>query len=256
MSYQNIIFETKNRTALVTINREGKLNALNRDTIADLKDAVSRAETDGSVRGLILTGAGEKAFVAGADIKEFLGKSKEEAEAMSRSGHELMNKIANLSKPSVAAINGFALGGGLELALACHFRVASNTAKLGLPEVSLGLIPGYGGTQRLPALIGMGRALEMILTGEMVHAQKAHDWGLVNSLTEPDCLMGNCYGLLEKIYSRSRSAVSSAIFAVNGSMNAKVDGFGQEITVFGECFVSEDFNEGMSAFSEKRKPRF
>src|SRR5690606_35551028 len=256
MSYQNITLEIKNKTAQITINREGKLNALNRDTIAELKDAVSRAETDGSVRGLILTGAGEKAVVDGADIKEILGKSREEAEAMSRSGHELMNKIANLSKPVVAAINGFALGGGLELALACHFRVASSTANMGLPEVSLGLIPGYGGTQRLPELIGKGRALELILTGEMVDAQAAYRWGLVSSIVDPHLLIEQSQKLLERIYSRSASAVSAAIVAVNGSTEGKVDGYGLEIRTFAECFVSEDFTEGLSAFTEKRKPRF
>jgi enoyl-CoA hydratase len=184
MSYQNIKLEIKDKTAWITIHRETKLNALNKETIGELKSAVGEAENDESVRGLIITGSGQKAFVAGADIQEFLGKSKEEAMALSEFGHQLMDRIANLSKPVIAAINGFALGGGLELALACHLRVASNSAKIGLPEVSLGLIPGYGGTQRLTELVGKGKALEMILTGDMIDAQDALQWGLVNKVVE------------------------------------------------------------------------
>lgn len=256
MSYQNITLEIKNRTALITINRESKLNALNRDTIAELKDAVNQAETDESVKGLILTGAGQKAFVAGADIQEFLGKSKEEAQAMSQFGHELMNKIANLSKPVIAAINGFALGGGLELALCCHIRIAAASAKMGLPEVSLGLIPGYGGTQRLTDLVGKGKALEMILTGDMVDAQDAYQWGVVNKVVELYELEETAQNILDKIYSRSASAVSAAILAVNASLDRNVDGYGLEIRTFAECFVSGDLGEGLSAFTEKRKPRF
>ncbi len=256
MNYQNITLEIKNRTALVTINRESKLNALNRDTIAELKDAVNQAETDESVKGLILTGAGQKAFVAGADIQEFLGKSKEEAQAMSQLGHDLMNKIANLSKPVIAAINGFALGGGLELALCCHIRIAAASAKMGLPEVSLGLIPGYGGTQRLTDLVGKGKALEMILTGDMVDAQDAYQWGVVNKVVELYELEETAQNILDKIYSRSASAVSAAILAVNASLDRNVDGYGLEIRTFAECFGSEDFTEGLSAFTEKRKPRF
>ncbi|WP_313189798.1 enoyl-CoA hydratase-related protein [Sphingobacterium sp.] len=256
MSYQNITLEIKNRTALITINRESKLNALNRDTIAELKDAVNQAETDESVKGLILTGAGQKAFVAGADIQEFLGKSKEEAQAMSQFGHELMNKIANLSKPVIAAINGFALGGGLELALCCHIRIAAASAKMGLPEVSLGLIPGYGGTQRLTDLVGKGKALEMILTGDMVDAQDAYQWGVVNKVVELYELEETAQNILNKIYSRSASAVSAAILAVNASLDRNVDGYGLEIRTFAECFVSGDLGEGLSAFTEKRKPRF
>ncbi|WP_254528693.1 MULTISPECIES: enoyl-CoA hydratase/isomerase family protein [unclassified Sphingobacterium] len=256
MSYQNITLEIKNKTALITINRESKLNALNRDTIAELKDAVSQAEADESVRGLILTGAGQKAFVAGADIQEFLGKSKEEAQAMSQFGHELMNKIANLSKPVIAAINGFALGGGLELALCCHIRIAAASAKMGLPEVSLGLIPGYGGTQRLTDLVGKGKALEMILTGDMIDAQDAYQWGLVNKVVELYELEETAQNILDKIYSRSKSAVAVAIQTVNSALDKQQDGYKVEIDNFGICFGSEDFKEGVNAFLEKRKPNF
>jgi len=256
MSFQNIKLEIKGKTALITIDRESKLNALNKDTIAELKAAVEQVEQDETVRGLILTGAGQKAFVAGADIQEFLGKSAEEAKALSQFGHELMDKLANLSKPVIAAINGFALGGGLELALACHMRIAANSAKMGLPEVSLGLIPGYGGTQRLTELVGKGKALEIILTADMIDAHDALQWGLVNKVVELYELEESAQNILNKIYSRSKSAVAAAIKAVNTGLDKQVDGYKEEIDAFGFCFGSEDFKEGVSAFLEKRKPLF
>ncbi|VTQ07651.1 enoyl-CoA hydratase/isomerase family protein [Sphingobacterium daejeonense] len=256
MSYQNIKLEIKDKTAWITIDRESKLNALNKETIGELKSAVEEAENDGSVRGLIITGSGQKAFVAGADIQEFLGKSKEEAMALSEFGHELMDRIANLSKPVIAAINGFALGGGLELALACHLRVASNSAKMGLPEVSLGLIPGYGGTQRLTGLVGKGKALEMILTGDMIDAQDALQWGLVNKVVELYELEETAQNILNKIFSRSKTAVATAIKTVNSGLDKNKDGFKEEIDAFGVCFGSDDFKEGVSAFLEKRKANF
>lgn len=256
MSYQNIKLEIKDKTAWITIDRESKLNALNKDTIGELKSAVEEAENDGSVRSLIITGSGQKAFVAGADIQEFLGKSKEEAMALSEFGHDLMDRISNLSKPVIAAINGFALGGGLELALACHLRVASNSAKMGLPEVSLGLIPGYGGTQRLTELVGKGKALEMILTGDMIDAQDALQWGLVNKVVEMYELEETAQNILNKIYSRSKTAVAAAIKTVNSGLDKNKDGFKEEIDAFGVCFGSDDFKEGVSAFLEKRKANF
>lgn len=256
MSYQNIILSIKESTAYITINRETKLNALNKDTIAELKAAVDSVEHNDSVRGIFITGAGQKAFVAGADIQEFLGKSSEDAKSLSSFGHELMDKIANFSKPVIAGINGFALGGGLELALACHIRIAAVSAKMGLPEVSLGLIPGYGGTQRLVELVGKGKALEMILTGDMIEAQDAYQWGLVNQVVELYELEETAQNILNKIYSRSRNAVATAIEVVNAGLNKHKDGFQTEIDAFGKCFGSEEFQEGVSAFLEKRKPRF
>lgn len=256
MSYQNIILSIKESTAYITINRESKLNALNQDTIAELKAAVDSVEHDDSVRGIFITGAGQKAFVAGADIQEFLGKSSEEGKSLSSFGHELMDKIANFSKPVIAGINGYALGGGLELALACHVRIASKTAKMGLPEVSLGLIPGYGGTQRLVGLVGKGKALEMILTGDMVGAQDAYQWGLVNQVVELYEIEETAQNILNKIYSRSRNAVATAIEVVNAGLSKQKDGYQSEIDAFGKCFGSEEFREGVSAFLEKRKPRF
>lgn len=256
MSYQNIILEIKNKTAWITINRESKLNALNKETIGELKDAVSSIESDDYVRGVILTGAGQKAFVAGADIQEFLGKSKEEAMDISRFGHELMDKLAHFPKPVIAAINGFALGGGLELALACHIRIASASAKMGLPEVSLGLIPGFGGTQRLTDLVGKGKALEMILTGDMVDAEDAYQWGLLNKVVELYELEETAQYILDKIYTRSRSAVAAAIETVNSSFDSNTNGYQIEIENFGECFGSDDFEEGVMAFIEKRKPNY
>lgn len=256
MSYQNIILEIRNKIAWITINRESKLNALNKETIGELKDAISSIESDDSVRGVILTGAGQKAFVAGADIQEFLGKSKEEAMELSSFGHELMDKLAHFPKPVIAAINGFALGGGLELALACHIRIASISAKMGLPEVSLGLIPGYGGTQRLTELVGKGKALEMILTGDTVNAEDAYQWGLVNKVVEHNDLEETAQDILGKIFTRSSSAVATAIKTINGNFGKISNRYQVEIENFGECFETEDFEEGVRAFFEKRKPNY
>lgn len=256
MSYQNILVEVQGKTAKITINRETKLNALNKETIGELKTALAEALADDQVRGILLIGAGPKAFVAGADIQEFLGKSKAEAQGLSRFGHELMDGLANSPKPVLAAINGFALGGGLELAMACHFRIASENAKMGLPEVSLGLIPGYGGTQRLTQLVGKGKALEMILTGDMIDAQDALTWGLVNKVVAIEALEEEANGLLEKMYSRSASAIAAAIKTVNAGYDSNQDGYQVEIDQFGHCFGSEDFQEGVTAFLEKRKPNF
>lgn len=256
MDFQNITYQTQGKTAFLTIRREAQLNALNSQTISELLQAIKQAEADGNVRGIILTGAGEKAFVAGADIKEFVGKTKDQAMALSRSGHELMDTLATLSKPVIAAINGFALGGGLELALSCHIRIAVADAKLGLPEVSLGLIPGYGGTQRLTQLVGKGKALEMILSGEMIAAKDALAWGLVNHVVDAPALIQVAQELLDKIYSRSANAVRVAIQAVNAGLDSQRNGFDTEIAGFGDCFGSEDFKEGVSAFLEKRKPNF
>ena len=256
--YENILLSTQGQTAIVTINREDKLNALNMQTLSELSAALEEIAADSKVRGVIITGQGAKAFVAGADIKEFLDQTAIEASALSRYGQEhVMNKIHHFGKPVVAAINGFALGGGLELALSCHMRIAVSSAKMGLPEVSLGIIPGYGGTQRLTQLVGRGKALEMILTADMITAAEAKDFGLINHLVEThEELMVKTIGLLERTYTRSSTALASAIEAVNAGLEDSSRGYEAEIHLFGKCFGSEDMKEGVAAFLEKRKPNF
>ena len=212
MAFENILTHLENRVLTITINREKQLNALNTAAIAELGKALKDAEQNQNVRVLILTGSGEKAFVAGADIKEFAGHSEEQAYELSDQGQiKLFDRVENLSKPVIAAINGFALGGGLELALSCHIRIASTNAKMGLPEVSLGLIPGYGGTQRLAQNVGKGKAMEMICTAGMISAQDAHSWGLVNKVTEPEELMQTAQKIASKIMANSGNAIGSAI---------------------------------------------
>jgi enoyl-CoA hydratase len=257
MAYQNIIVETENRIGIVEINRPKKLNALNQETIAELHQAFDQLDKDPKTRAIIITGSGEKAFVAGADISEFADFGTDQGRELSSEGqNKLFDFIENLSTPVIAAINGFALGGGLELAMACHIRVASNNARMGLPEVSLGLIPGYGGTQRLPQLVGKGKAFEMIMTAGMIGSGEALKLGLVNHLTEPDDLIEFSYQLAEKILANSSQAIKAAIGAVNAGFKEGVDGFGKEIELFGNCFGTEDFEEGTTAFLEKRKPNF
>lgn len=257
MEYQNILSELKANILYITINREAKLNALNKVTLAELADAIAYATENSEVRGVLLTGAGEKAFVAGADISEFQNYTLIEGKELGRSGQQnVFDAIANSPKPFVAAINGFALGGGLELAMACHIRIASENAKLGLPEVTLGLIPGYGGTQRLTQLVGKGRAIEMITTADMVTAEKAVQIGLVNEMVPQAELISRAEAILEKIKQRAPLAIASAIYAINASLDPKVNGFDVEIEEFANCFQTEDFKEGVSAFLEKRKPQF
>jgi len=255
MTFENINTEDRGRIRLITINRESKLNALNRATLAELHIAITAALADTAIGGLIITGAGNKAFVAGADIAEFVQLDETGGLELSRQGHEqVFDLIANSSKPVIAAINGFALGGGLELALACHIRIAAETAKLGLPEVTLGLIPGYGGTQRLTHLIGKGRALEMILTADMITANDAWQFGLVNHVVSITDLLTNAEQLMQKILLRAPLAIASAIKAVNAAETP--EGFSTEISEFGKCFGTTDFKEGVSAFLEKRKAVF
>lgn len=257
MAYQNIIVETENRIGIIEINRPKKLNALNQDTIAELHQAFDQLDKDSETRVIIITGSGEKAFVAGADISEFADFGPDKGRELSLQGqHKLFDFIENLGTPVIAAINGFALGGGLELAMACHIRVASNSARMGLPEVSLGLIPGYGGTQRLPQLVGKGKAFEMIMTAGMIGSEDALRSGLVNHLAEPDDLIEFCYQLAEKILANSSQAIKAAIGAVNAGFKDGTDGFKKEIELFGSCFETEDFEEGTTAFLEKRKPNF
>jgi len=256
MSYQNLLSEVKNNILYVTINREKALNALNKDTLTELADVIAFAEKTEEVRGVIITGAGEKAFVAGADIKEFSDYDGKQGEELARRGHELVfNAIENSPKPFIAAINGFALGGGLELAMACHMRIASDHAKLGLPEVTLGLIPGYGGTQRLTQLVGKGKAIEMITTANMITALEAEKMGLVNDVVSPPHLISKAESILNLIKERAPLAVASAIKSIVSSIN-DADGYQTEISEFGKCFETEDFKEGVAAFMEKRKPVF
>lgn len=256
MAYQNLISEIKENILYVTINREKALNALNKDTLAELADVIAFAGKTDEVRGVILTGAGEKAFVAGADIKEFSDYSGKQGEDLAKRGHELVfNAIENSSKPFIAAINGFALGGGLELAMACHMRIASDHAKLGLPEVTLGLIPGYGGTQRLTQLVGKGKAIEMITTANMITALDAEKIGLVNYVVPQSDLISKAEEMLNVIKQRAPLAVSAAIKSVIAAVNNN-NGYATEIEEFGKCFETADFKEGVTAFVEKRKANF
>lgn len=257
MNYKNILLEKKGQVLTITINRPNQLNALNLATISELHDAFSTAEFDSSIKAIIITGGGTRAFVAGADIKEFAHFDVEQGRNLSKNGHDLLfDFVANLSTPVIAAINGFALGGGLELAMAAHFRIASDNAKMGLPEVSLGVIPGYGGTQRLPQLVGKGRAMELILTANMLSASEAKECGLVNHVVSQEELLPLAEKLANKIASNSSVAISSAIIAVNANFDKKANGFETEISNFGDCFGTSDFEEGTTAFLEKRKPKF
>lgn len=257
MSYQNILEEIEDNILTITINRPKKLNALNRETIQELHNAFKAAKENDEVKVIILTGSGEKAFVAGADISEFADFSPKEGKRLAADGQEkLFSYVANFRKPVIAAINGFALGGGLELAMAAHFRIASENAKMGLPEVSLGVIPGYGGTQRLPQLVGKGRAMEMIMTAGMIDANQALQYNLVNHVVEADDLLEFTEGMANKIMKNSMVAIGAAIKAINANYEAGVNGFETEINEFGRSFGTEDFKEGTSAFLNKRKADF
>jgi enoyl-CoA hydratase len=257
MEFENIIVEKGEALGQITINRPKKLNALNKDTISELSIAFKLLEDDKDVKVIILTGSGDKAFVAGADISEFANFSVDEGGSLAKKGQEtLFDYVENLTTPVIAAVNGFALGGGLELAMACHFRIASENAKMGLPEVSLGVIPGYGGTQRLPQLVGKGKAMEMIMTAGMISAEDAKNCGLVNHTTSQEELLPLAEKLAGKIMRNSSVAIAGAIKAVNANFKDGVNGFDVEITEFGNCFGTADFKEGTTAFLEKRKPKF
>jgi len=257
MSYSNILEEIDDNILTITINRPKKLNALNRETIQELHEAFKEAKADDEVKVVIITGSGEKAFVAGADISEFSDFSPKEGKRLAAEGQEkLFNYVANFPKPVIAAVNGFALGGGLELAMAAHFRIASDNAKMGLPEVSLGVIPGYGGTQRLPQLVGKGRAMEMIMTAGMIDANQALQYSLVNHVVSLDELMEFAEGIAGKIMKNSTVAIGAAIKAINANYEDGVNGFETEINEFGRSFGTDDFKEGTSAFLNKRKADF
>lgn len=257
MTFENVLTEIDNNTMIITVNRPEKLNALNNKTIEELHEALHEAEHDKQIKCIIITGSGSKAFVAGADISEFADYTVNQGKQLSATGHfKIFNFIENYSKPVIAAVNGFALGGGLELALACHIRVASDNAKMGLPEVTLGVIPGYGGTQRLAQLVGKGKAFEMILTADMLNANEALTWGLVNHVTTQEELLNKCKDLAAKIGLRSSVAVKTAIKVINSGFNKQENGYEVEIEEFGKLFATADFREGVNAFLEKRKANF
>lgn len=257
MNYSHLLVEKDGPVALLTINRPDKLNALNREVINQLSDCFQELNNDLTIRAIILTGAGEKAFVAGADIAEFADYTVEEGKRLSADGHDkLFDLVENLNTPVIGAINGFALGGGLELAMSCHMRVASTNARMGLPEVSLGVIPGYGGTQRLGQLVGKGKALEMITTAQMIKADEAHRLGLVNHVVEQPELMDKCREIAALLLKNSPIAIAYAMKAVNAGFRDGVNGYEKEIELFGEAFGTEDFKEGTQAFLNKRKPEF
>jgi len=257
MSYNNILSTTQNGITTITINRPSKLNALNIETIQELHKAFKKANNNIETKVIIITGSGEKAFVAGADISEFSDFDVEEGQELAAEGQEILfNFVENLTTPVIAAVNGFALGGGLELAMAAHFRVASDNAKMGLPEVSLGVIPGYGGTQRLPQLIGKGRAMEMIMTAGMIDANQALNFGLVNHVTTLEELLPLCEKIAGKIMRNSSVAIGAAIKAINANYKDGINGFDVEVEQFGNCFGTADFIEGTTAFLEKRKANF
>lgn len=257
MNFNNILVDKKENIIYITINRPQNLNALNSETIAELSQAIDLVNNDKEVRAAILTGSGEKAFVAGADIKEFALFNLEQGKHLAANGQAILfDKIEQSQKPFIACVNGYALGGGCELAMACHIRIASPNAMFGLPEVSLGLIPGYGGTQRLVQIVGKGRALEMLMTAGMVKAEEALSYGLITDVVAFGDLQMTAEALVKKISKNAPLAVAKAIEAVNAFYEDGVDGFKKEIELFGECFDTQDFIEGTTAFVEKRKAEF
>lgn len=254
--YNALLTSLEDHLFTITINRPDKLNALNREVLDELAAVIDEIYTNSDIKGVILTGAGPKAFVAGADISEFNTKQPEEGKALAQKGQDIFSRIEQCPKPFVAAVNGFALGGGCELAMSCHFRFASENAKFGQPEVNLGLIPGYGGTQRLPMLVGKGKAMQWMMTGELVDATQALNAGLVNAVVTQDNLIPEVKKVLNTITSKSPLAIEKLIAAVNAYYDHTVDGFAEEIHLFGECFGTDDMKEGVAAFLEKRKPVF
>lgn len=241
---------------LITLNRPDKLNALNRALLAALNEQVELVYHSSEIKGLIITGSGDKAFAAGADISEFSALEPHEASLLSREGQLIFEKIDKLTKPVIAAINGYALGGGFELALSCHIRIASTNAKMGLPEASLGLLPGYGGTQRLTSIAGKGRAIEMMLTTDQITAEKALEWGIVNSVTEQSDLIPVCKQLLTKMFLKAPVSIREILRCAHLAGETSGTAFPQEATSFGLCAGTQDFKEGVQAFMEKRKPSF
>jgi enoyl-CoA hydratase len=257
MNFENILLEKKNLIAYVTVNRPKVLNALNMATMEDLRAAFHDIKNDVSIRVVIMTGAGEKAFIAGADIGELAKHDAVTGKEYTHRGQSVLNLIENLGKPVIACINGFALGGGCEIAMACTMRLASENAKLGQPEVKLGIMPGYGGTQRLPRLVGKGIAMQLVLSGEMITAQEAHRIGLVNEVTPGTELIPRAEAIAQKIIANAPLAVQYAMEAVNKGMEMTLqEGLYLEAVLFGVCCATEDKKEGTTAFLEKRAPQF
>lgn len=266
MSYQTLLTSLDNNIFTITINRPDKLNALNKTVMSELNEVMDEVYDNKDIRSVILTGAGPKAFVAGADISEFLGLNAAEGMELARRGQAVFFKIENSPKPVVAAVNGFALGGGCELAMSCHFRIASDNAKFGQPEVNLGLIPGYGGTQRLTQLIGKGRSMELLMSASMIDAATALQYGLVNYVVPQDQLLAKAASILGIINTKAPLAVAHCIQAANAAYGNRpldtssaytyLSGYDVEVSAFGECFATEDMKEGASAFLEKRKANF
>jgi enoyl-CoA hydratase len=254
--YQTLLTSTENNILTIIINRPDKLNALNKTVLEELNTILDEVYNNNEIKSVIITGSGPKAFVAGADISEFNGLNKEEAMAMAKKGQDIFFKIENSPKPIVAAVNGFALGGGCELAMSCHFRIASENAKFGQPEVNLGLIPGYGGTQRLVQLIGKGRATELLISANMIDAATAFLYGLVNYVVTADELLNKAKSILTLINSKAPLAVAGCIKAANAVFAESQNGFETELNEFGNCFVTDDMKEGVIAFLEKRKANF
>ena len=254
--YQSLLTTLENGIFTITINRPDKLNALNKTVMKELNEVMDEVYDNATIRSVILTGAGQKAFVAGADISEFVGLNAAEGMELARKGQQIFFRIENCPKPVVAAVNGFALGGGCELAMSCHFRIASENAKFGQPEVNLGLMPGYGGTQRLVQLVGKGRAMEYLMTGNPMDASTALQFGLVNYVVPIDELVNKTKSILEIINTKAPIAIAKSIQAANAVFDNEKNGFDLEIDCFGECFETQDMKEGTKAFLEKRKPAF
>lgn len=256
MPYQTLLTGLEDHIFMITINRPEKLNALNKEVMTELSLAIDEVYNNTEIKSAIITGAGPKAFIAGADISEFNELTKEQSRALSKKGQEIFFKIENAPKPIIAAVNGFALGGGCELALACHFRLCSSQAKFGQPEINLGLIPGYGGTQRLSMIAGRGRAMEYMLTGAMISAEDALVLGIVNYVTSPEDLLPKCREILQLIGTKAPIAIARLIDSVNAVVSKGHDGFEKELDNFAFCFGTEDMKEGVAAFIEKRKAQF
>ena len=257
MSYNSLLTSLEDGIFVITINRPDKLNALNKTVIDELAAVIDEIYSNKEIKTAIITGAGPKAFVAAADISEFFSLDANAGEALARNAQEkVFNRIEQSSKPIIAAVNGFALGGGCELAMSCHFRLASDNAKFGQPEVNLGLIPGYGGTQRLAQLIGKGKAMELMMTAAMIDANEAKQLGLVNYVTTADELLPKTKELLTTIMTKGPNAVGKVIKAVNANYDNSVNGYDAEISLFGDCFGTDEMKEGVSAFLEKRKAKF
>lgn len=256
MNYENILTEIKDSILTVTLNRPKQLNALNKAVFAELEHIMTNLAVTDEVKGVIITGSGEKAFAAGADIKEFAHFNVEEGKELSADGQQIFKIIETFNKPVIAAVNGFALGGGLELAMACHIRLASDNARFGQPEVGLGVTPGYAGTQRLTQLIGKGKSLELLMTGAMIKADEALNLGLVNYVVTQDELISKAEELLKSVMKQSPVAVAGVIKCVDAYYTDGIDGFNTEVEEFGKCFGTEDFKEGTDAFMNKRKADF